>query len=138
MKINSVMPLVLIFKFHASVRLWKQGKYAPTITYSNSLYSRNSCFPLLCSFPLLKGDDLGEKKINQISFAVYLTSPCSLPGAPKLLQIPRGKSESFQTPKANYLFILTKFQWYVCSEEIFLSENLLQKYVRDMHVPLSY
>lgn len=37
MKINSVMPLVLIFKFHASVRVWEQGKYASTITHSNSL-----------------------------------------------------------------------------------------------------
>lgn len=37
MRIVSVMPLVLIFKFHASVRVWKQGKYAFNITHSNSL-----------------------------------------------------------------------------------------------------
>lgn len=37
MKLVSVMPLVLIFKFHASVRVWKQGKYASTITHSNTL-----------------------------------------------------------------------------------------------------
>lgn len=101
MKINSVMPLVLIFKFHASMRLWKQGKYASTITHSRSLYNWNSCFPLLCSVPLLQGDDLDEKKINEVSFAVYLTSPCSLPEEPKLLQIPRRKSEGFGTLKAN-------------------------------------
>lgn len=39
----------------------------------------------------------------------------------------------------NYLYLLhtTKFQWYVCSEEIFLSQNLLWKYVH-MHVSLCY
>lgn len=34
--------------------------------------SKNNCLCLQCIRPILQGDDLSEKKMNWISFAVYL------------------------------------------------------------------
>lgn len=64
------MHLVFIFKFHASVREQKYGKYILNITHSNSCCSNCICFQHTC--PILQGDDLSEKKMKQIYFGVYL------------------------------------------------------------------